>query len=93
MRKLLLIIVLGLLWLVPVNATEYNWKEIAKLNTPDIDLFLGGNIDEKSKDPLFKRLISNMDVFTYPDGVVLNDQTYFSKHGCRAHSCPEKGAV
>ena len=76
-----------------VNAAEYNWKEIAKLNTPDIDLFLGGNIDEKSKDPLFKRLISNMDVFTYPDGVVLNDQTYFSKHGCRAHSCPEKGAV
>tara|TARA_X000001036_G_scaffold94315_1_gene86987 strand:+ start:665 stop:1225 length:561 start_codon:yes stop_codon:yes gene_type:complete len=93
MRKLLLIIVLGLLWLVPVNATEYNWKEIAKLNTPDIDLFLGGNIDEKSKDPLFKRLISNMDVFTYPDGVVLNDQTYFSKHGCRPQSCPEKGVV
>ena len=93
MKKLLGIVVLGLFWFVPVNATEYNWKEIAKLNTPDINLFLGGNTDKKSKDPLFERLISNMDLYTYPDGIVLNDQTYFSKHGCRAHSCPEKGAV
>ena len=93
MNKLLGIVVLGLLWLVPVNATEYNWKEIAKLNTPNINLFLGGNVEKKSKDPLFERLISNMDVVSYPDGVVLNDQTYFSKHGCRAHSCPEKGVV
>ena len=23
-----------------------------------------------------------MGVVTYPDGVVLNDQTYFLKHGC-----------
>ena len=92
MNKILTIFFLMIFYCGLVNAAEYNWKEIAKLNTPDIDLFLGGNIDEKSKDPLFKRLISNMDVFTYPDGVVLNDQTYFSKHGCRAHSCPEKGA-
>ena len=91
--KLISILLLGLFWFVPVNATEYNWKEIVKLNTPNINLYLGDNLIEKSKEPLFDKLIKNMDVVSYPDGVVLNDQTYFSKHGCRPRSCPEKGVV
>ena len=92
MKKIFSIIILSFFWTSYV-AAEYNWKEIAKLNTPNINLFLGGNIEKKSKDPLFERLISNMDVVSYPDGIVLNDQTYFSKHGCRPRSCPEKGLV
>ena len=93
MKKLLGIVVVCLFWFLPVNATEYNWKEIVKLNTPNINLYLGDNLIEKSKEPLFDKLIKNMDVVSYPDGVVLNDQTYFSKHGCRPQSCPEKGVV
>ena len=93
MKKILTALIFTIIIIFPTNAAEYNWREIAKLNTPNINLFLGGNIEKKSKDPLFERLISNMDVVSYPDGVVLNDQTYFSKHGCRPHSCPEKGVV
>ena len=59
MKKIFSIIILSFFWTSYV-AAEYNWKEIAKLNTPNIHLFLGGNIEKKSKDPLFERLISSI---------------------------------
>jgi hypothetical protein len=91
MKKLLSIIILGLLWFVPIFADEYNWKKIVKKNTPNINLYLGDSLIEKSKEPLFDKLIKNMMLsHQMPE---IDDKYYFLKAGCKVHSCPEKGVV
>ena len=60
MKKLLSIIVFGLLWFNPLFSDEYDWKKIVKKNTPNINLYLGDDLQEKTKKSLFDKLIKNM---------------------------------
>ena len=91
MKKFLSIIVLGLLWFNPLFSDEYDWKKIVKKNTPNINLYLGDDLQEKTKKPLFDKLIKNMGLSHQMPKI--DDENYFLKAGCKVHSCPEKGVV
>ena len=91
MKKLLSIIVLGLLWFNPLFSDEYDWKKIVKKNTPNINLYLGDDLQEKTKKSLFDKLIKNMKLSHQMP--MIDDENYFLKEGCQVHSCPEKGVV
>ena len=91
MKKLLGILVLGLLWCNISIANDYNWKKIVEKNTPNINLYLGDSTIKKSKEPLFDKLIKNMMLSHKMPKI--NDKNYFFKAGCKVHSCPEKGVV
>ena len=82
---------LGLLWFNPLFSDEYNWKKIVKKNTPNINLYLGDDLLEKSKQPLFDKLIKNMKLSHQMP--MIDDKNYFLKAGCKVRSCPEKGVV
>ena len=98
MKNILYTIILCFLFSSSVFATDYDWEKAAKDNTPNINLtfncfdIIYGS--DNQKVPLYQQLISNLDVRTHRnDGITLNDENYFMKNGCRAHSCPETGIV
>ena len=93
MKKLLGILVLGLLWCNISIANDYNWKKVAKQNTPNIKLYLGPDLIDKEKKSLYEQLVANIKVVTSPDGITKNDDNYFLIDGCRPHACSNKGVV
>ena len=93
MKKLLGILVLSLLWCNISIANDYNWKKVAKQNTPNIKLYLGPDLIDKEKKSLYEQLVANIKVVTSPDGITKNDDNYFLIDGCRPHACSYKGVV
>ena len=93
MKKFLGILVLGLLWCNISIANDYNWKKVAKQNTPNIKLYLGPDLIDKEKKSLYEQLVANIKVVTSPDGITKNDDNYFLIDGCRPHACSNKGVV
>ena len=91
MKKLLSIILSTLLFCNVAYTDEYDWKKIVKKNTPNINLYLGDDLLEKSKQPLFDKLIKNMKLSHQMP--MIDDKNYFLKAGCKVRSCPEKGVV